>query len=123
MVPAFASTLGWLDEGELEIIAGRGPRFMEGHEFVAWRGLDGTQVPLYLHQRRDKKSDDFIAHETITEKLRVPPILLDVPDLVAWTTNGWRRTAKRRRVSIVLLDEALPERLAEFPPRGGRVLY
>ena len=126
MVPAFASTLGWLDEGELEIVSGRGLRFMEGHEFVSWHGLDGTELPLYLHQRMDRPLQDFLAHETIAEKLRVPPILLEVPDLVA-VDDRWVAAHHSDDVdvdvNIVLLDEALPQRLQECPPRARARFY
>jgi alpha-mannosidase len=120
IVPAFASTLGWLDEGELEILASRGPHFMEGHEFVTWRGLDGTEVPLYLHQPMDRTLDDFIARETMLEKLRVPPILLSAPDMIS-IDNQW--IAEHKEIDIVLLDVALPERLAKCPPRARARFY
>jgi hypothetical protein len=120
VVPAFASTLGWLDEGELEIVAGRGPRFIEGHEFVAWRGLDGSEVPLYLQQPMDRKLEDFIAYETMLEKLRVPPVLLSTPDMIS-LDDDW--LACHADVELVLLDEVLPQRFAQYPPRAHARFY
>src|SRR5579871_1311106 len=47
-VPQFSATLVFLEAGELVLFAHDGPRFVHGHDFVAWHGLDGTEIPLYL---------------------------------------------------------------------------
>jgi hypothetical protein len=117
VVPRFSSTLAWLEEGELVLFAGQGPRFVHGHEFVAWRGLDGTEVPLYLSMDNPggDQLDDFLARQTIAGRLRVPPIILSVPDLIE-VDESW--LTKREAFDLVLLDEALEERCQKCPPRA-----
>jgi alpha-mannosidase len=117
VVPRFSSTLAWLEEGELILFAGQGPRFVHGHEFVAWRGLDGTEIPLYLSM--DEPGGDqlegFLAHQAIAGRLRVPPIIVGIPDLIE-VDEEW--LAKRREFDLVLLDEALEERWQKYPARA-----
>lgn len=122
VVPRFASTLGWLEEGELALFAGTGPRFVHGHEFVAWRGLDGTEVPLYLttDEPHGNQLEHFLAREAIAGRLRVPPIILSVPDLIN-VDQAWLE--ERKDFDLVLLDQALEERLQKYPPRARARFY
>jgi hypothetical protein len=122
LLPGFSSTLAWLDEGELVLFAWEGPRFVHGHEFVSWRGLDGTEIPLYLTIAKPKgdELEDFVAREIIAGRQRVPPIIFNVPDLIE-LDEEW--LAKRRQFDIVLLDEALEERHRKYPPRARARLY
>ena len=122
VVPKFACTLAWLEEGELVLFSGQGARFVHGHEFVAWRGLDGTEVPLYLSMDgpRGDRIQDFLERETMAGHLRVPPILLWLPDL-AEVDEEW--LAKRQSFDFVLLGEALEERYRKYPPRARARFY
>ena len=121
-VPGFLSTLVWLDEGELVLHGVRGPRFVQGHEFSAWQGLDGTQIPLYLHQPipREMSLAETLAHEEVIGLQSVPPILIDMPDMIDITPE-WM--AERQAVEFVLLGEALKERLRLAPPRARARLF
>lgn len=120
VVPEFCSTLGWLDEGELNLHMGTGPRFVQGHEFVGWRGLDGTEIPLYLRQHQNRRLEDFLSREAIAGRLRVPPILLTVPDLIT-VDDRWIESLQG--AEVVLLDEALPERQRQCPARAHARFY
>ena len=117
VVPRFFSTLAWLDESEQVLIDRKGPRFVHGHEFVSWSGLDGTAIPLYLAipESGTKELDDFVAIQAQAGRLHQPPILMTVPDLTEIDEN-W--LAERRFADIVLLDQAIEERLQKFPPRS-----
>ena len=114
-MPGFLSTLVWLDEGELVLHGVRGPRFVQGHEFAAWQGLDGTQVPLYLHQPipREMSLPETLAREQVLGYLSVPPILIDMPDMI---DIGQEWMDEREALEFVLLGEALAERLKQVPP-------
>lgn len=115
VVPRFSSTLAWLDEGELILFAGLGPRFVHGHEFVKWHGLDGTEVPLYLSmdEPHGNRIEEFLAREEVAGRLRVPPILLVIPDLIE-VDDEWLE--KRKEFDLVLLDDELEKRLKKTPP-------
>ena len=121
-VPGFLSTLVWLDEGELVLHGVRGPRFVQGHEFAAWEGLDGTQVPLYLHQPipREMSLTETLAREEVLGRLSVPPILVDMPDMI---DIGPEWMAERQGVEFVLLDDALGERLQQAKTRPRARLF
>jgi alpha-mannosidase len=115
VVPRFASTLRWLEGGELVVLDWQGPRFVEGAEFVRWEGLDGSQVPLYLQLPRGGGLDDWLAAEEMAGQLRVPPVLVKIADLVE-VDDAWLE--RHREVDLVLLDQALEERLRRHPPCG-----
>jgi alpha-mannosidase len=115
VMPRFATTLRWLEGGELVVLDWQGPRFVEGHEFVRWEGLDGSQVPLYLQLQRSGTLDDWLAAEEMAGRLRVPPLFVKVPDLVE-IDDDWLE--RHREAELVLLDEAIPERLRRHPARG-----
>jgi hypothetical protein len=121
-VPGFLSTLVWLDEGELVLHGVRGPRFVQGNEFAGWQGLDGTQIPLYLHQPipREMSLNETLAREAVLGRLRVPPILIDMPDMIDIDPD-WM--AEREAVDFVLLNEALEERFQCTLPHPRARLY
>jgi hypothetical protein len=116
ILPSFWSMLAWLEEGELAF-QGQGPRFVQGHEFVNWRGLDGTEIPLYLHQSVPGGVDieDWIVSERMLGLLAAPPIQTAIPDMIA-IDEQW--LARYKDVDLVLLDDALEERLQTHPPRA-----
>lgn len=117
-LPWFFSTLAWLDEGELVIrgFGGGGPSFVHGHEFVRWCGLDGSEVLLYLSQTGvGPNVDEWANRETMAGLLHTPPIVIDAPDLVA-IDDEWMM--QHSQADMVLLDDALPERLAQAPARA-----
>jgi hypothetical protein len=108
VVPGFLSTLAWLEQGELVLHGVRGPRFVQGHEFAAWQGLDGTQIPLYLHQPVPR---EYTLKDTLVRiglGSRVPPLLVDLPDMIA-IDDAWM--AERENVDFVLLEGTLEQRL------------
>jgi alpha-mannosidase len=115
VMPRFSTTLRWLEGGELVVLDWQGPRFVEGHEFVRWEGLDGSQVPLYLQLQRPGTLDDWLAAEEMAGRLRVPPLFVKVPDMVE-IDDAWLE--RHREVELVLLDDALPERLRSHPARS-----
>jgi hypothetical protein len=115
VVPRFATTLRWLEGGEMVVFDWQGPRFVEGNEFVRWEGLDGSQVPLYLQLARGGTLDDWLAAEEMAGRLRVPSLFVKVPDLVE-IDDAWLE--RHRDVDLVLLDEALDERLRRYPAQG-----
>ena len=121
-VPGFLSTLIWLDEGELVLHGVRGPRFVQGEEFAAWQGLDGTQIPLYLHQPipREMSLAETLAREEVIGQQSVPPVLIDMPDMIPITPE-WMN--ERKAVEFVLLNEALAERLMHNPARARARLF
>ena len=132
VLPLFPSTLAWLDEGEMLLLDEFGHRFVHGHEFVNWVGLDGTQIPLYLARSVDETPDisedavkgdpfeAFLAEQEILGLLHEPPIIMSIPDLIE-TDDDWLE--RRQEFDLVLLDDALRERLQEAPPRARVRFY
>jgi alpha-mannosidase len=121
VVPGFLSTLAWLEQGELVLHGVRGPRFVQGHEFAAWQGLDGTQIPLYLHQPapREYTLKETLVRESVLASLRVPTLLVDLPDMIA-IDDAWM--TERENMDFVLLERALEQRLkASHPPARARL--
>ncbi|HYW25448.1 MAG TPA: hypothetical protein VE953_14860 [Terriglobales bacterium] len=114
-VPRFATTVRWLEGGDLVILDWHGPRFVEGHEFVQWEGLDGSRVPLFLQLPRSGTVDDWLATEEMAGRLSAPSLFVKIQDLVE-IDDEWRK--RHRDVELVLLDDVLPERLRRHPPRG-----
>ena len=78
VTPQFSSTLAWQEESEITMLSRQGPRFVQGNEFAAWTGLDGSQIYLYLRVPLDKSLDDLLANEAIAGRQRVPSIIVDV---------------------------------------------
>ena len=132
VLPLFPSTLAWLDEGEMLLLDEFGHRFVHGHEFVNWQGLDGTTIPLYLARSVDETPDlvkdeviqdpfeTFLTEQEIIGRLHEPPIVMSIPDLIE-TDDEW--LARRQEFELVLLDEALAERLQLAPPRARVRFY
>ncbi len=132
VLPLFPCTLAWLDEGEMLLLDQFGHRFVHGHEFVNWVGLDGSIVPLYLARTVDDTPDvnkdeapsdpfeAFLTEQEIIGRLHEPPIVLSFPDLIE-TDDDW--LARRQEFEFVLLDEALPERMRKYPPQSRARLY
>ena len=132
VLPLFPSTLAWLDEGEMLLLDQFGNRFVHGHEFVNWLGLDGSIVPLYLSRTVDDTPDSnedeepsdsfetFLTEQEIVGRLHEPPIVLSFPDMIE-IDDDW--LAWRQEFDLVLLDEALPERMRKYPPQSRARLY
>jgi len=121
IVPRFSTTLGWLDEGELVLFGGQGPKFVQGHEFVRWVGLDGTEVPLYLRQSSAPgNTEDLTAMGMVAGCQHIPPIVVDDPDLIG-VDEAW--LDHHAGADLVLLEAALDERLAACPPRARARFY
>jgi len=99
---------------------------------VNWQGLDGTHVPLYLARSVDETPDlvegeplsdpleTFLADQEIVGRLHEPPIVLSIPDLIE-TDEDWM--TRRQEFDLVLLDEALPERMRQYPPQSRARFY
>jgi alpha-mannosidase len=121
-VPGFLTTLVWLEASELLLHGVRGPRFLEGNEFASWQGLDGSQVPLYLHQPipREMTLKETLAREVVLGRLSAPPVLIDLPDMIA-IDDAWM--AERSAVAFTTLDQALTERLEKNPERPSARLF
>ena len=121
-VPGFLATLVWLDESEMLLHGVRGPRFLLGNEFAAWQGLDGTQVPLYLHQPipREMTLRETLAREVVLGRLSAPPLMIDLPDMIA-IDDTW--IEERKAVEFVTLDQALSDRLDANPARARARMY
>ena len=120
-IPHFLSTLAWLDEGELLVRGNHELMFVHGHEFVAWQGLDGSTVNLYLTQPGIRgKMQDWWAQQDILGLLHAPPLVVQAPDLVT-VDDAWLLSYEG--VDFVLLDEELKERLEQQPPRARARLY
>lgn len=110
----FFSTLVWLDGGEI-ILRGSQPYFAQGSEFAAWRGLDGTEIPLYLRTYHQANLKDWVTHRVVYGQLRVPPIILANPDMIS-IDEDW--LARHKGVELVLLDDVLGEELKAHPPQS-----
>jgi len=117
VVPGFLTTLVWLDGGEQLLHGVRGPRFVQGNEFTDWQGLDGTRVPLYLHQPipREMPLRETLAREVVLGRLSAPPLLIDLPDMIA-IDDAW--IEERKALEFVTLDAGLAERWEQSPSRG-----
>ncbi len=113
-LPHFLSTLVILDGGELLFQWSHGTMFMHGEEFAGWRGLDGTQVDLYLDEPAHDRIQDWWAYQEMVGLTHVPPILVSIPDLIN-VDDAWM--AERSQAEFVLLEQALEERRKIFPPR------
>jgi hypothetical protein len=120
VTPQFSSTLAWLEESEIVLLAKQGPRFVHGNEFAAWVGLDGSQIDLYLSAPFDKKPQEIIANEAVAGRQHIPPILVNMPDLIN-VDDEWM--ANHEQFDLVLLDEALDERRQTHPPKARARFY
>ena len=100
----------------------RGPRFLQGSEFAAWQGLDGTTVPLYMHQPipREMTFRETLAREMVLGRLSAPPLMIDLPDMIA-IDDAW--IEERKALEFVTLEDALAGRLEENPVRPKVRLY
>ena len=116
--PGFLSNLVWLEEGELLLHGVRGPRFIQGSEFASWRGLDGSQIPLYLYQPipREMTLRETLVREFVLGRLSVPKVLMDLPDMIA-IDDAWME--ERSAVDFCTLEKALSELLMKSskPPK------
>jgi hypothetical protein len=119
VLPHFMATLV-MEGGELIFHAREGTMFVQGSEFARWRGLDGTIVETYLEEPPHRPLQDWLAVQAVKGQLRVPPIIVDSPDLIS-IDEAW--LAERSQFDFVLLDEALPERVRQAPPRFDARLY
>jgi alpha-mannosidase len=119
VVPGFMTTLVHLEPGEMLLHGVRGPRFIQGSEFAAWQGLDGTTVPLYLHQPipREMTLRETLAREVVLARLGAPPLMIDLPDMIA-IDDTW--IEERKALEFVTLEPALKDRL-DKSPSGARV--
>ena len=98
---------------ELCYVESSGMRVLDGDDFLEWQGLDGTTLPMYmgLHERQDPP---WRRREAMLGLLRVPAIVIDMPDLTA-IDEAW---LAHRPEQLVLLEDALDERLRAAPPRA-----
>ncbi|TFH55362.1 MAG: hypothetical protein E4G90_11895, partial [Gemmatimonadales bacterium] len=120
VIPGFSSTIEWLGGGSVAIRWGEGPTFTQGSEFVHWVGLDGTEVPLYLSvPNRPTTVENAVAVERISGFLGMPPLMVQVPDLIE-VNDEFLEAVKD--VDLVLLGEALDARMIASPP-SGRVRF
>jgi len=94
------------------------PHFMEGHEFVTWRGLDGTEV-LCTCISHDKNWTIHRPGDECSEKLRCPIHLsrprhdLD-PQPVRWPAQGHRNR---------ICSMSAPERSQTYPAAPCSLLH
>ena len=113
-LPHFSSTLLMLDGGELVFHSKMGTMFMHGEEFATWRGLDGSQVELYLDEPVHDRIQDWLAFQEIIGLTHVPPLVVSIPDLTN-IDEAWMQ--ERSGTEFVLLENTLEERKKVFPPR------
>jgi len=111
-VPGFLTNLVWLEKGEMLLHAVRGPRFLNDRQFASWTGLDGSVVPLYLHQPipREMTLKEMLAREYVLGRLGCPTLFIDLPDMIG-IDDSWME--ERSPVDFVTLDSALAARLKE----------
>ena len=114
VMPHFSSTLVMEEGAELLYHARFGTMFMQGSEFAAWRGLDGTLEPLYLEEPNHMGTQDWLHFQAMLGLLHVPPVMVEIPDLIE-VDDEW--LAERSQADFVLLDEALVERYQVHPPQ------
>ena len=120
-LPAFPTMLALLDEGELLLRGDHELGFVHGQDFVWWQGLDGSQVNLYLRPGRvQRKLPDWLAQQRVLDFLHAPPIIVHSPDMINVDDEWLGRYAG---ADFVLLDEALPGRLRQYPPQARARLY
>jgi hypothetical protein len=114
VVPGFLTTLVWLDQGEMLLHGVRGPRFLKDQQFAAWQGLDGSRVPLFLHQPipREMTLKETLAREYVLRRLGAPSLFIDLPDMIG-IDDVWMN--ERSAVDFVTLDGALKNRLEKTP--------
>ena len=103
-----------IDGGELLFHSRYGTMFMHGEEFADWKGLDGTLEPLYLEEPSHMRTPDWINFQEMMGLTHVPPILVDIPDLID-VDEKWLQ--ERSKADFALLDDTLEERYRAFPPR------
>jgi alpha-mannosidase len=110
VVPGFLTNLVWLDEGEMLLHGVRGPRFLKDRQFASWLGLDGSRVPLYLHQPipREMTLKETLAREFVLGRLNAPSLFIDLPDMIG-LDDAWMN--ERSTVDFVTLETALIKRL------------
>jgi alpha-mannosidase len=114
VLPHFSSTLNMLDGGELIFHSRFGTMFMHGEEFGSWLGLDGTLIDLYLEEPSHMHIRDWINFQEILGLNHVPPVMVEIPDLID-VDDQW--ISERAKADFSLLDDVLEERRKVFPPR------
>jgi alpha-mannosidase len=117
VVPGFMTTIVWLDKGEMLLHGVRGPRFLKDRQFASWVGLDGSGIPLYLHQPipREMTLKETLAREFVLGRLNAPSLFIDLPDMIG-IDDAWMD--ERSAVEFVTLEAALDKRLEktiEYP--------
>ena len=108
-MPEFVSTL--IVQGEYELMYHRdyGPLLVEEHGIVDWRGIDGTEIPLYLQQKPGKPVGKWLEYQDMLGLQHNPAIYLEIPDLQE-LDEEWM--AARKGAEFVILDKALEEELS-----------
>jgi alpha-mannosidase len=114
VLPHFSSTLVMEQGAELLYHARFGSMFMQGSEFAAWRGLDGTLEPLYLEEPSHMSVQEWLRFQEMLGLLHVPPVMVEIPDLIE-VDQQW--LAERAQADFALLDDALTERYQAHPPQ------
>ncbi len=129
VTPGFFWVLSFLTPHEILGVQYQGLRFLQDEEFTSWRGLDGTEIPLYLTQPRIPPKGNVhgseshraaLRNEFVKDHLHYPPIRCDFPDMVD-IDDKWLEDHEGHE--FVILDEALSSRRAETPTRSAARLY
>ena len=120
VMPHFSSTLNMIDGGEILFHSRYGTMFMHGEEFAEWKGLDGTQLDLYLEEPNHMRIQDWINFQEILGLCHVPPVMVEIPDLID-VDDEWIR--QRSQAEFALLDDVLDERRKIAPPRFHTRFY
>ena len=147
--PRFPWAIQFLDGDLPELSSHYGTvEFVNGDEFVNWRGLDGTEIPLYLSMPAPSQSDEiievfqkhgnpdvkkeifeggpspfeqFIERERQKHPVTVPPLLIENPDMKRFSEDYFLKRGRHCRFS--LMGNALKERLSQCPPVSSARLY
>lgn len=129
VTPGFFWALSFLTPHEILGVQYQGLRFLQDEEFTAWRGLDGTEIPLYLTQPRIRPKGGVHGTDSHQQALRnewvkglqhYPPIRCDFPDMV---DIDYEWVADHANQEFVILQRALERRLTQTPVRSAARLY
>ena len=108
--------------GEMELIGDdSGPATTHHDEFLNAVALDGTSIPVYAKARGCPSNGGNVGRDAIRDGYSGPPIWVTFPDLTEITEK--KHTSVTRMFEFILLDDVLPERYKQAPPKADVRIY
>jgi hypothetical protein len=116
-VPAFYWTLDFISEREMPTLVGNWlhKAFVYDVSTSLWRGLDGTEIPLFL-EVTDRWSDDFFFRKEQKDLFGESDLYVFFPDLLEIDEKFGNEISNRGDTG--LLDVSLSKEFSKYPPKS-----